>query len=328
MNLEITKINSNKNLLAFSAGIDSSALFFLLLENNIDFDIAMVDYNVREQSKEEVEYARELSIKYDKKLFLKSTTLDSTSNFEKKARDIRYDFFDNIINENSYDTLITAHQLNDKLEWFLMQLCKGAGIAEIISFEEFSKKLNYTIYRPLINISKDELESYLNKNNIKYFIDETNLDEKYKRNYFRKNFSNRLLSEYKHGIKNSFIYLQNDLDSLNINNNLVYDEKELEIFKINDDNNINIRVIDKSLKKRGILLSKAQRIEILKQKEIVISHKISVNLTKNYIFIAPYKIETLNKKFKEKCRIHNIPKNIRVYIYINNLISNVIKIID
>ncbi|MFK5937771.1 MAG: ATP-binding protein, partial [Sulfurimonas sp.] len=52
---------SSKNLLAFSAGGDSTALLFLLLENNIAFDIAIVDYGLRLQSKEEVSYAQSLA---------------------------------------------------------------------------------------------------------------------------------------------------------------------------------------------------------------------------------------------------------------------------
>jgi len=52
--LEKNLIKTNKNLLAFSAGVDSSALFFILKQNNIDFDIAIVDYNLRAQSKDEV----------------------------------------------------------------------------------------------------------------------------------------------------------------------------------------------------------------------------------------------------------------------------------
>ena len=52
-----------KNLLAFSGGIDSTALFFMLLEQNIDFDMAIVDYGIRAQSKDEVAYAKELAHK-------------------------------------------------------------------------------------------------------------------------------------------------------------------------------------------------------------------------------------------------------------------------
>ena len=60
MNLNFSAIKESKNLLAFSAGVDSSALFFLLLKQNIPFDIAIVNYNVRVQSKDEVNYAKEL----------------------------------------------------------------------------------------------------------------------------------------------------------------------------------------------------------------------------------------------------------------------------
>ncbi len=323
MNLQITRLNTEKNLLAFSAGIDSSALFFLLLKNDIEFDIIIVDYNIRKQSKEEVAYAKLLAKKYNKKIFLKEVIIKNSSNFEKKARDIRYSFFDEIIIENEYETLITAHQLNDKLEWFLMQLSRGAGLSELISFEEFSERKNYTIFKPLINISKNEILEFLQKNKIKYFMDSTNVDAKYKRNYFRKNFSNDFLEEFKDGIKKSFTYLQKDLNSLNINQPASFKDKELEIYKRNSDDNINIRIIDKSLKRRGLLLSKAQRDEIIKQRELVVSHKISVSLTDIFIFISPYKKDVMSKKFKESCRVNKIPKNIRSYVFINDLLQNI-----
>lgn len=319
MNLNFSAIKESKNLLAFSAGVDSSALFFLLLKQNIPFDIAIVNYNVRVQSKDEVNYAKELALKYNKQIFIKEVKLETTSNFEKTARDIRYKFFEEVIDENSYETLITAHQLNDKLEWFLMQLTKGAGLPELIGFNEFEQKENYKIYKPLLNITKEELENYLKTNNHKYFIDQSNYDEKYKRNYFRHNFSDKLLGNFKDGIKNSFEYLQNDLNSLNIQTNPIKKIEELEIFLNQKDDNLNIRLVDISLKKRGILLSKAQRDEILKQKELTISHKINIAILENYIWIAPSSNTVLDKKFKELYRVHKIPKNIRPYIFEKNI---------
>ena len=315
MNLNFSAIKESKNLLAFSAGVDSSALFFLLLKQNIPFDIAIVNYNVRVQSKDEVNYAKELALKYNKQIYIKDIKLESTSNFEKMARDIRYKFFEEVINENSYETLITAHQLNDKLEWFLMQLTKGAGLVELIGFNEFEQKENYKVYKPLLEITKEELESFLKQENIKYFIDNSNFDEKYKRNYFRHNFSDKLLNEYTNGIKKSFKYLQDDINSLNIEITPIKIFDELEIYKNQNDNNLNIRIIDNSLKKRGFLLSSAQRKEIIKQKEITISHKINITLNEDFIWICP-KIEiNIDKKFKEFYRINKIPKNIRNYIY-------------
>lgn len=315
MNLNFSVIKESKNLLAFSAGVDSSALFFLLLKQNIPFDIAIVNYNVRVQSKDEVNYAKELALKYNKQIFIKEVKLETTSNFEKTARDIRYKFFEEIIDENSYETLITAHQLNDKLEWFLMQFTKGAGLVELIGFNEFQQKENYKVYKPLLEITKEELENFLKQENIKYFIDNSNFDEKYKRNYFRHNFSDKLLNEYTNGIKKSFKYLQDDINSLNIEIKPIKVFDELEIYKNQNDNNLNIRIIDNSLKKRGFLLSSAQREEILKQKEITISHKINISIKENFIWICPNVSSIMDKKFKETCRINKIPKNVRNYIY-------------
>ena len=75
MNLDFSVIRNQKNLLAFSAGVDSSALFFLLLEQSIPFDIAIVNYNLRVQSKDEVFYAKNLASKYKKNIFLSSSNL-------------------------------------------------------------------------------------------------------------------------------------------------------------------------------------------------------------------------------------------------------------
>lgn len=319
MNLDFSAIRNQKNLLAFSAGVDSSALFFLLLKQNIPFDIAIVDYNLRAQSKDEISYAKELVIKYNKKIFVQDVKLENNSNFEKTARDIRYKFFEEIISENSYENLITAHQLNDKLEWFFMQLSKGAGLVELIGFNEFEQKENYKIYKPLLNITKDELENYLETNNHRYFIDKSNFDEKYKRNYFRHTFSNKFLENFSSGVKKSFKYLQIDLDSLNIQNVPIKKIKELEIFLNQNDDNLNIRTIDLSLKKRGLILSNAQRNEILKQKEITISKKINISILENYIWIAPNCDEIMDKKSKESYRTNKIPKNIRAYIFSKNI---------
>ncbi|MCT7561254.1 tRNA lysidine(34) synthetase TilS [Aliarcobacter butzleri] len=315
MNLNFSAIKESKNLLAFSAGVDSSALFFLLLKQNIPFDIAIVNYNVRVQSKDEVNYAKELALKYNKQIYIKDIKLELTSNFEKTARDIRYKFFEEIIDKNSYEVLITAHQLNDKLEWFLMQFTKGAGLVELIGFNEFEQKENYKVYKPLLEITKKELENFLKQENIKYFIDNSNFDEKYKRNYFRHNFSDKLLSEYTNGIKKSFKYLQDDINSLNIEITPIKVFHELEIYQNQKDNNLNIRIIDNSLKKRGFLLSSAQRDEIIKQKEITVSHKINISIKEDIIWICPNVSSIMDKKFKETCRINKIPKNVRNYIY-------------
>ncbi len=308
-----------KNLLAFSGGIDSTALFFILLENNIDFDIAIVDYNIRKESKKEIAYAKKLANRYQKKIYTKSVYL-SSPNFEARAREVRYQFFEEIIKEYSYTTLLTAHQLNDRFEWFCMQLSKGAGVVELMGLQKVVNKDFYTIYRPLLNITKAELLSYLHDNNIKYFIDESNKDIKYKRNYFRQNYTNKFLQEFKEGIKKSFQYLDKDYNEL-LNIEILFHQKDFYILKKQDSNIKNIRIIDKIVKKFGIVLSQKTKEEILKQKESVVSHKIVVAIDEKFIYIAPYVKNILSKKEKEYFRKHKIPSKIRFYLSMEKIFS-------
>lgn len=303
-----------KNLLAFSAGIDSSALFFLLKEHNIAFDIAIVDYAQREQSKQEIDYALNLSKKYNKQCFIKKFPKELSFN-ENSAREFRYEFFDSLVEQYNYKTLLTAHQLNDKLEWFLMQLTRGAGLKELLGMQELTERKNYQLYKPLLNYSKEYLLQYLQKNRYQYFEDSSNKDESYLRNHFRHNFSDPLIKKYQEGISNSFQYLHNDLQSL-LKDTKPKKYKELLIYHFDGDLNIAIKLIDEDLKKRGVLLSRNTRDEIITKKQVVVSHKFSVAIEGNIIFIAPYiKDTSMDKKFKENCRVKKIPSNIRGYLY-------------
>jgi len=312
-----SSLKNHKNLLAFSAGVDSSALFFLLLQENITFDIALVNYELRDKADKEEAHAIELAKKYNLKVY--TTKAPSfLKNFEKNARDFRYNFFDNIINQHNYNNLLTAHQLNDQLEWFLMRLTKGAGTSELLGLEVISERKEYKMIRPLLHHSKDELLNYLTKNNYQYFIDESNVDEKYERNRFRKNFSNQLLNEYQEGIKRSFDYLRDDKKTLESGYKEVLHHKELYILSCENTTN-KIRIIDKYLKKLGYLLSASQRKELKSEKSIVFGGIWAVEITENKIYLAPYKKAVMSKTFKETCRTLKIPAKIRAYIYSENL---------
>jgi len=220
--------------------------------------------------------------------------------------------------QHNYESLITAHQLNDKLEWFLMQLAKGAGLVELLGMSFESKRNDYIVYKPLLNTSKDTLLEFLNKNDYKYFIDVTNEQNIYKRNKIRNNFSNEFLNEFESGVKKSFEYLQNDIKSLN-NIEEIINCNDLSVASFASiDMNIFIRYIDKKLKEFGIIISAATRDEIVRQKSIIISNKISVDIIENLVYISPIANEIMTKEFKEICRINKIPKSIREYLFNTN----------
>jgi len=313
----INRLNRGKNLLAFSGGVDSSALFFLLLENRIEFDIALVNYGLREQSEQEEAYALALAKEYK----LKAYTTQSphfNNNFEKNARDFRYRFFDKIIEKEDYTNLITAHQLNDQMEWLLMRLTKGAGVVELLGLESVANRDNYKLIRPILHHSKDELLAYLREHNYKYFVDSSNSDIKYERNYFRKEFSDKLIAEYRDGISRSFEYLKDDKRVLTTGYKEIFVYKQLYIIELTN-LTIKMRVIDIYLKQLGYLLSSAQREKVKRENSIVFGAIWAVEIINNKIFIAPYIRESMPKKYRESCRVAKIPPKIRGYCYINRL---------
>lgn len=310
----LSLLQKGKNLLAFSAGVDSTALFFLLQEERIDFDLAIVNYHHRAQAKEEVRYAHELALKYGKRLFVHEAPLKGPA-FEHRARKIRYDFFECIIRSENYQTLITAHQLNDQLEWFLMQLTKGAGLTELLGMQTVMHKEGYQIVRPLLFVPRREILEYLQKRDIRYFLDATNEMTDFRRNYFRLHFASKLLEEFEEGIKKSFRLLTEERKEL-LGEVWTIWLKELCILKNLQNPSQNIRHIDKTLKRLGYLISSAQRAEILRTGDSVVGGRFAVCFGGDYIYVAPYLLGTaMPKAFKEWCRRHQIPPKIRPYIY-------------
>ncbi len=304
-------LRRGSNLLAFSSGGDSTALFHLLLDAEIDFDIIHVNYHTRIQSDEEAEYAQKLAQKYNKKIYLYYAP-EITCNFEAKAREIRYDFFEKCIKTYHYDTLLTAHHLGDRLEWFLMQLSKGAGLYELMGMKNRETRDTYTLIRPLLHVNKDDLLSYLKEQNIIWFEDESNEDESYKRNYFRHHYSKPLLKEFSKQISKSFQYLDEDAYLEEIE---VLHVRELSYFTTLSNPRHNLFHIDKILKKRGFIMRQGDK-EILKSHNShIVGRKYIVCIMDKYTFIAPYLQTTMTKTFKEQCRKLKIPEKLRAYLF-------------
>ncbi len=310
----ISHLRGEKNLLAFSGGVDSTALFFLLHDAKVDFDIVIVDYGLRLQSKEEVSYAKELANKYNCQLHIHQAP-KITTNFEAQARKIRYDFFNILIKQHSYKNLLTAHHLGDRLEWMLMQFVKGAGCAELSSMKSIEKHNTFNLVRPLLEVDKQELQTYLDAKNIKYFIDESNANQDIKRNYFRHTYSEPLLQKYKDGIKKSFQYIDDDATAL---------IQEVQIHKIQDfayfkshNKRSDIYTIDKYLKSCNLMISAKERDLLKIHNVLIVGRKYILNWHLDFVFIAPYdaKSVTMSHNFKEKMRLLKIEPKLRPYFF-------------
>ena len=310
-------LKNRKNLLAFSAGVDSTALYHLLKEQNVSFDIAIVNYKAREQSDEEVAYALKLAQDDNKRCFFLESKL-SGKNFEHDAREIRYRFFEELIQKHNYNNLITAHQLDDMLEWSLMQLCKGCGLAELIGMQPIESREDYNIIRPLLFTPKKSLLKFLETKRVKYFLDHTNQSDSFKRNRFRKYASSFLMESSSSGIAKSFKFLLQDKIDCFLPPKIIFKSKKFYCIKTPDNDKLLIHQIDTLLKKEGYVVSTAQRNHILNSRSVVIGGKWSIEITDKLTFICPYiKPGSLKmpKWFKERCRELKIGSKVRPYLY-------------
>ena len=307
------KLKSGRNLLAFSHGVDSTALFYLLDEAGVKFDLAIVDYNVRAQSKDEVASAQDLAAKFNKQIYVKSVRLGA-SNFEHEARAARYDFFAEICRERGYENLILAHQFDDKFEWFLMQLGRGAGLSELLGMQELETREDYMIARPLLGVRKCELERFLRERNLRYFTDETNLTPRFKRGFIRAKFSEPFLNEYFGGVKKSFEFLA--ADALNLAPEISNPAPKIYIVKRGANE---LRGVDQTCKRLGLVLSSAQRNECARCLEngagCVLGGKVAVGAGEKFILTTPYVKAAMDKKFKEACRTLKIPPINRGFLF-------------
>ncbi|WP_341791592.1 tRNA lysidine(34) synthetase TilS [Rickettsia endosymbiont of Gonocerus acuteangulatus] len=179
----------SKIAIAVSGGSDSVALLYLASiwakKNNIELFVLSVDHNLREQSKQEIEYiqntANDLGFKFYSLFF---DHQNNFSNLQERARKGRYDLMTSLCQKLDILVLLTAHHEDDYIENFCLRLERKSGVFGLSS-SSVNWHNNTQIIRPLFNIPKSELVNYLVTNNIKWFEDQSNLSTKYRRNTIR-----------------------------------------------------------------------------------------------------------------------------------------------
>ena len=207
--LDFAQKYSGKRLaVAVSGGVDSICLLHWAARCNLDITALHVNHGLRDAADIETQYVIELCKKLQIPYQVFYWTDDKpTAGLEAAARDARYKFMTDWCLENNIDALMIAHQADDQIETFLMNLSRGSGVSGLSAMQPESYRNGVKIVRPLLGIFRSELIKYCDENNIKYFADEMNEDERYTRVKIRKN--RHLLSE-KLGISDTRILLAID----------------------------------------------------------------------------------------------------------------------
>jgi len=179
--------NSRRILLAVSGGIDSMVMTHLFLRTGTEIGIAHCNFKLRgAESDADESFVREFSSDNNIPFFCESfdtTGFASEKNIsiQMAARELRYRWFEEIRMKNNYDSIALAHNLNDNIETFLINLSRGTGIAGLTGMKP---KFKYLI-RPLLFASRQAIAEYRDQNEIPYREDRSNNETKYTRNKIR-----------------------------------------------------------------------------------------------------------------------------------------------
>ena len=174
-------------LLAVSGGIDSVVMAHLFKDAGFDAVIAHCNFHLRgTDSDEDEEFVRSLAASLEMPVKVKQFNVDEVVqekgiSVQMAARELRYDWFNELLDTQACDAVATAHNKNDSVETFFLNLSRGTGIRGLTGIPSRNEK----IIRPMLFASREEIVNYRTVHHIDFREDASNLETKYRRNKIR-----------------------------------------------------------------------------------------------------------------------------------------------
>jgi tRNA(Ile)-lysidine synthase len=178
---------SDKILLTVSGGIDSIVMLDLFNRSGYNCGIAHCNFGLRgDESDGDEDFVRQLAYQYNVKFYCNHFNTEEYAREENisiqmAARKLRYDWFEKVRQSHPYNLIATAHNQDDVLETFFINLARGSGIRGLTGI----KALQGRIIRPLLFAPRSLIEAYANKQSLSFREDSSNASEKYIRNKIR-----------------------------------------------------------------------------------------------------------------------------------------------
>ena len=206
--------------IAVSGGADSVALLRALLELRgqlgIVLRVAHVHHGIRgAEADEDEQFVRQLANHFDLPLHSKRVDVPAHSkrsrlSLETGARELRYEFFQSLLEGGACDKIATAHTLDDQAETVLLRILRGTGtrgLAAIPPFRDASAELAARIVRPLLGTRREEIEQYLRSLDQPWREDASNRDPKHLRNRIRHQLLPLIEQEYNPAVRQALTNL-------------------------------------------------------------------------------------------------------------------------
>jgi len=215
-------INENDKIICgVSGGPDSICMLDILkdLKEELKFELIVchVNHLIREEaiSDEEyvVNYCKVNNIKYYvKRIDVKKYANNNKQGTEEAGRNVRYEFFEKILQKEGANKIAIAHNKNDKIETIIMNMLRGSGISGLKGIEP--KRENKYI-RPLIETERTSIEEYCEEKNLRPRIDKTNFINDCTRNKIRNVVIPYIKNEFNPNIINTMDRLSSIIEEEN-----------------------------------------------------------------------------------------------------------------
>lgn len=233
---------SDKLLLGISGGIDSVTLCDLMHKAGFNFSLAHCNFGLRgEESDGDEAFVRQLADNYNITLHVTRFETEwyaseNNISIQMAARDLRYRWFESLLRSHGYKYIVIAHNNDDSLETFFVNLTRGTGIRGLTGISP----LNGHVVRPLLFASRAQIEEYTAKNHLSWREDSSNSSDKYLRNKIRHQlipFFEGMNPNFRKGLAQSIQRLNGtatyfDKEMLNMGNELIIKEKNFDSISI------------------------------------------------------------------------------------------------
>lgn len=240
---EHNMLTINSVLVALSGGADSVALLHIMckLSEEYGFKVyaAHVNHGLRgDEAARDADFSKQLCDRLGIEYFVKKADVRALTeewgvSEEMAGRKVRYDFFAELMEEHGIDVTATAHHKNDSAETIVMNFMRGSATAGLCGIPYRRDRF----IRPLLDVSRSEIEKYCAENSLDYVIDKTNLDTVYTRNKIRNILIPKIEKEFN----------PNFCDTVTANAKIIRDDEDFlkktaedEYRRIVNDNNVSV----------------------------------------------------------------------------------------
>ena len=307
-----------------SGGIDSMCLLHFLNENKEKLDIEVVgihiNHGIREESDDEAQFVvqkcKEMGVRVYK------FTIDSPKiakerkiSLETAARDGRYGVFESLLKRDVIDKIALAHHQSDQAETILMHIFRGCGGSGAKGMDPIRDGV---YIRPMLPVSKEEIEDYASLNNIDYVEDSSNFDTSYARNYVRNVVMKDILQRWPNAIEainnfasavnddNEFIKATLDTNALVVDDKMVqmpcsYFEKSSSVYSRMVFKALSLIGVNKDIERKHIEMIKELAINMENGKMINLPFDVVVSKEYNYLTFKNTHIDRIEISGPLKC---------------------------